>query len=159
MKCPFCGVLENRVVDSRLTREGEIVRRRRECETCQRRFTTYERVEELLPMVLKHDGSREAFDRGKIITGVQRACQKRPVAAEEVEALVDRVERVLQERGEKEVPSSAIGEMVLKELQGLDDVAYVRFASVYRKFKDLDQFLAELHQLLDRRRGPREGEE
>ena len=140
MKCPYCGSLGNRVVDSRLTRDGDIVRRRRECDDCARRFTTYERVEELLPMVVKHDGRREAFDRSKIVTGVQRACQKRPVGPDQIDRLVDRVERGLQESALKEVPSSRIGELVMAELFDLDDVAYVRFASVYRSFEDVDEF-------------------
>jgi len=156
MKCPYCGSHNNKVVDSRLTRDGEIVRRRRECESCTRRFTTYERVEELLPMVVKHEGKREAFDRGKIVTGVQRACQKRPVVAEQIDQLVDRVERALQESGDKEVPSSVIGELVMGELFRLDDVAYVRFASVYQRFGDLNQFLAELLKIQDIKSGNEE---
>lgn len=151
MKCPFCGSFDNKVVDSRLTREGEIIRRRRGCEVCSRRFTTYERVEELLPLVLKRDGRREAFDRVKVLTGVQRACEKRPVSVEVVEGLVDRVERSLQERGDKEVPSSVIGELIMNELHHIDDVAYVRFASVYRQFKDLSEFMAEVNQILHAR--------
>ena len=151
MKCPFCASMDTRVVDSRLTREGEIVRRRRGCERCARRFTTYERVEELMPMVLKRDGRREAFDRSKVLRGLKRACQKRPISIEDLERLVDRLEQGLQERGGKEVPSSVIGEMLMDRLHELDDVAYVRFASVYRQFKDLDQFLSELHQILRQR--------
>lgn len=144
-------MLESRVVDSRLTREGEIVRRRRGCEACSRRFTTYERVEELLPMVLKQDGRREAFDRKKVIVGVQRACEKRPISPEQIDACVYRVERAVQERGEREVPSKWVGELVMNELHTLDDVAYVRFASVYRQFKDIDQFLSELNDILKAR--------
>ena len=151
MKCPFCGVFENKVVDSRLTRDGQIVRRRRECESCARRFTTYERVEELLPLVVKKDGRREAFDRAKVIAGISRACEKRPISVEAIEALVDRLELALQEKGEKEIPSSAIGEMIMRELHRLDEVAYVRFASVYRQFRDISQFMDELKDLLSAR--------
>lgn len=148
MKCPFCGVFENKVVDSRLTRDGQIVRRRRECESCARRFTTYERVEELLPMVIKKDGRREAFDRAKLIAGIKRACEKRPISIEAIEGIVDRLELSLQERGDREIPSSVIGEEIMRELHRLDEVAYVRFASVYRQFKDLNQFMDELKDLL-----------
>src|SRR6478736_112379 len=131
MKCPFCTELENKVIDSRLSNQGAVIRRRRECLACQRRFTTYERVEEILPMVVKKDGRREAFDRAKVIGGLQHACQKRPVSAEQLETVVDGIERRLQEMGEKEIASSVIGETVMRELSKLDEVAYVRFASVY----------------------------
>lgn len=159
MKCPFCHSPDSRVVDSRLTRDGEIVRRRRGCEQCSRRFTTYERVEELLPMVLKQDGRREAFDRAKVIRGVRQACQKRPVSIQDIEALVDKVERTLQERADKEVSSSTIGELVMNALQALDDVAYVRFASVYRQFKDINQFMVELNQLLTQRNDKKDSDQ
>jgi transcriptional repressor NrdR len=152
LKCPFCRDLENKVIDSRLSKEGDVIRRRRECLRCARRFTTYERAEEALPLVVKKDGRRETFDRGKIIAGLTRACEKRPVGIEAVEAVVDRVERALQERGEKEIPSSVIGEAVMRELHGLDKVAYVRFASVYRSFEDIGEFMEELEALLKERR-------
>ena len=152
MKCPFCAELENKVIDSRLSNQGVVIRRRRECLGCQRRFTTYERVEEILPMVVKKDGRREAFDRAKVLSGLQLACQKRPVSAEQLEAVVDGIERRLQEMGEKEVPTSVIGETVMRELARLDEVAYVRFASVYRSFKDLGEFMSELKDLISERK-------
>lgn len=148
MKCPFCGTLDNKVIDSRLSQGGEVTRRRRECEGCARRYTTYERVEQVLPLVVKKDGRREPFDRIKILGGVRRACEKRPVSQESLERLVDRLERELVETGEKEVPSSIIGEKAMDALRGLDPVAYVRFASVYRSFADLHEFMAEIAQLL-----------
>jgi transcriptional repressor NrdR len=153
MKCPFCTELENKVIDSRLSNQGAVIRRRRECLACARRFTTYERVEEILPMVVKKDGRREAFDRAKVVAGLQLACQKRPVGAEQIEAVVDGIERSLQSMGEKEVPSSVIGETVMRELSRLDEVAYVRFASVYRSFKDLGEFMSELKELIHERKG------
>jgi transcriptional repressor NrdR len=152
LKCPFCRDLENKVIDSRLTQEGDVIRRRRECLECQRRFTTYERAEEALPMVVKKDGRRESFDRKKIVAGLKRACEKRPVGIEAIEAVVDRIERALQERGDKEVPSSSVGEAVMRELHRLDTVAYVRFASVYRSFQDIGEFMEELEQLIEERR-------
>lgn len=153
MKCPFCRDLENRVIDSRLGKDGDVIRRRRECLQCKRRFTTYERVEEMLPMVVKKDGRRELFDRQKIISGLKKACEKRPVSIAAIEETADRIEQALQERGEKEVPSSAIGEAVMRELHALDKVAYVRFASVYRSFKDVGEFMRELEELIEERRG------
>ena len=152
MKCPFCAEVENKVIDSRLSKQGAVIRRRRECLGCQRRFTTYERVEEILPMVVKKDGRREAFDRQKVLEGLKLACQKRPVGADQLEAVVDGIERRLQEMGEKEVPSSVIGEAVMRELARLDEVAYVRFASVYRSFKDLGEFMSELKELISERK-------
>jgi transcriptional repressor NrdR len=152
MKCPFCAELENKVIDSRLSNQGAVIRRRRECLGCERRFTTYERVEEILPMVVKKDGRRENFDRHKVIAGIQLACQKRPVSSEQIEAIVDGIERRLQEIGEKEVPSSFVGESVMRELSRLDEVAYVRFASVYRSFKDLGEFMSELKELIHERK-------
>jgi transcriptional repressor NrdR len=152
VKCPFCAEVENKVIDSRLSNQGAVIRRRRECLGCQRRFTTYERVEEILPMVVKKDGRREAFDRQKVLDGLKLACQKRPVGAEQLEAVVDGIERRLQEMGEKEVPSSVIGEAVMRELARLDEVAYVRFASVYRSFKDLGEFMSELKELISERK-------
>jgi len=148
MNCPFCGHDDTRVVDSRLGKEGNNVRRRRECPACERRFTTYERVEEILPWVIKKDGRREAFDRSKIIAGMQRACEKRPVSIEEIEAMVDKLERQFQECGDKEIASSLIGRAVMDLLHEADEVAYVRFASVYRQFKDINEFMAELTDLL-----------
>lgn len=153
MKCPFCRDLENKVIDSRLSKEGDVIRRRRECLQCTRRFTTYERAEEAFPLIIKKDGRRETFDRMKIVAGLKRACEKRPVGIEAIEAVVDRIERGLQERGEKELPSSAIGEALMRELHGLDKVAYVRFASVYRSFEDIGEFMEELETLLKERRG------
>ncbi|GAB5548522.1 MAG: transcriptional regulator NrdR [Sandaracinaceae bacterium] len=150
MKCPFCGTLDNRVIDSRLSQGGEVTRRRRECEGCDRRYTTYERVEQVLPYVIKKDGRREPFDRMKILAGLRRACEKRPVSAEQLEQLVDRIERAMVETGEKEVPSSQVGERIMDGLRDLDQVAYVRFASVYRSFKDIHEFMAELSHLLGR---------
>lgn len=148
MKCPFCGILDNKVIDSRLSQAGEVTRRRRECEGCERRYTTYERVEQVLPLVVKKDGRREPFDRMKVLGGVRRACEKRPVSQESLERLIDDLERALVETGEKEVISSIVGEKVMEGLRGLDPVAYVRFASVYRSFADLHEFMAEIAQLL-----------
>ena len=157
MKCPFCRDLENKVIDSRLSKDGEVIRRRRECLQCTRRFTTYERAEEAFPLVVKKDGRRETFDRMKIVAGLKRACEKRPVSIEAIEAVVDRIERGLLERGEKELPSSAIGEALMRELHVLDKVAYVRFASVYRSFEDIGEFMEELEALLKERRGDAQG--
>lgn len=148
MKCPFCNHPESKVIDSRLSGEGDIIRRRRECEICQKRFTTYERVEEILPMVVKKDGRREPFDRLKIIGGLKKACEKRPVSVETLEKLVDDVEKSLQEKGEKEIDASQIGEMIMESLHQIDPVAYVRFASVYRSFKDINEFMEELKGIL-----------
>ena len=153
MKCPFCHETENRVIDSRLSKDGNMIRRRRECERCSRRFTTYERVEEMMPMVVKKDGRRESYDRLKIINGLKRACEKRPVSINTIEAITDRIERSVQERGEKEIPSSVIGETLMRELHDTDPVAYVRFASVYRSFKDISEFMVELEELLKERKG------
>ena len=148
MKCPFCRDLENKVIDSRLSKDGDIIRRRRECLRCQRRFTTYERVEEMLPMIVKKDDRREVYERLKVIAGLKKACEKRPVSMEMIEQTADRIERMLQERGEKEVTSSVIGEAIMKALFDLDKVAYVRFASVYRSFEDVNEFMRELKDLL-----------
>jgi len=154
MKCPFCHDLDNRVIDSRLAKDAGTIRRRRECAHCGRRFTTYERVEEMLPMVVKKDGRREVFDRQKIISGLKKACEKRPVSTAQIDQVSDRIEQVLQERGEKEIPSSVIGEAIMHELHKLDQVAYVRFASVYREFKDVNEFMRELRDLMKDRRVP-----
>ena len=148
MKCPFCSHDDTRVVDSRLGKEGNNIRRRRECIDCERRFTTYERVEETLPLVIKKDGRREAFDRQKIISGIQRACEKRPVSRATIEKVVDQMELSLQESGEKEIDASRIGEAVMSALQSIDEVAYVRFASVYRQFRDINEFMSELKDIL-----------
>ena len=152
MRCPFCRSLDNRVVDSRLGKEGDAVRRRRHCERCGRRFTTYERVEEALPMVVKKDGRREPFERAKIVNGIKRACEKRPVSVDTIEKLADTIERQLQESGEREVTSQAIGEAVMREMHDVDGVAYVRFASVYRSFRDVHEFMHELEELIAQRR-------
>ena len=148
MRCPFCGGVENKVVDSRLVKEGEAIRRRRECLECTKRFTTYERVEYILPFVIKRDGRREAFNREKILGGIKKACEKRPISIEDLEKLVDRIEAVCQERGDREVDSTDLGERVMKDLQRLDEVAYVRFASVYRQFSDISDFMSELRDLV-----------
>ncbi len=148
MKCPFCHDLENRVIDSRLTKDDGVIRRRRECSHCRRRFTTYERVEEVLPLVVKKDDRREVFDRLKIVAGLKKACEKRPVSVAAIEHAADRVERFVQDRAEKEVPSSVLGEAVMRELHKLDQVAYVRFASVYRSFQDVGEFMRELQDLI-----------
>jgi transcriptional repressor NrdR len=142
--------MDDRVIDSRLSKEGDMIRRRRECSHCQRRFTTYERVEETLPLVIKKDGRRETFDRGKILAGLQRACEKRPISVEVLEKLIDRIEQRLQDAGEREVHSREIGERIMQELQNLDEVAYVRFASVYRSFKDVNEFMNEVKELLEK---------
>ncbi len=141
MKCPFCGDLDTKVIDSRVSKEGAIIRRRRECEVCGRRFTTYERVEEMLPMVVKKDGRRESYDRTKVITGFKKACEKRPVSVTTIEKAVGDIEAELMESGEGEVPAARIGEKVMEYLRKMDDVAYVRFASVYRSFKDIGEFV------------------
>lgn len=152
MKCPFCDELEDKVVDSRMAKEGEVIRRRRECIGCHRRYTTYERVEEILPVVVKKDGRRESFDRNKILSGIKKACEKRPISTATIEAAADRIEKRIQELGESEIKSRVVGEEVMKELHQLDQVAYVRFASVYREFKDIDQFMDELKVLAQQRR-------
>ena len=148
MKCPFCSFADTKVIDSRLGREGNNIRRRRECSGCAKRFTTYERVEETLPLVIKKDGRREPFDRLKIIAGMQRACEKRPVSISTIEKFVAGLEVTLQESGEKELDASRIGQAVMEALHNIDEVAYVRFASVYRQFKDINEFMTELQDLL-----------
>jgi transcriptional repressor NrdR len=151
MQCPVCRAPDSRVIDSRLAKEGDVVRRRRHCDRCARRFTTYERVDVTLPMVVKKDGRREPFDRAKIVAGLVRACEKRPVSVDTIEATASRIERALQEAGEKEVPSPKIGEAVMEALHHLDEVAYVRFASVYRSFRDVHEFMHELEELIAER--------
>lgn len=148
MKCPFCQNTEDKVVDSRANPEGDSIRRRRECLKCGRRFTTYEHLEKSQIMVVKKDGSRQAFDRNKLLAGIAKACEKRPISTEKMQAMVDEVERALENKFEREIPSKEIGEVVMKHLQQIDDVAYVRFASVYREFKDVNQFMSELSHLL-----------
>ncbi len=151
MKCPYCGNVEDKVVDSRLAAEGNSIRRRRACLKCERRFTTYERIEEVPLMVIKKkDWRREPFERKKLLAGLVKACEKRPISMESLEGLVDKIEFTLQKNYEKEVKSKEIGELAIKLLQELDEIAYVRFASVYRQFKDVSQFMKELKGLLDK---------
>lgn len=148
MKCPYCGHLDNKVVDSRLNKEYTITRRRRKCEACERRFTTYERLEVTMPMLIKKDGRRETWDRNKVVNGLKKACEKRPVSMAEIEDFVDALERELQDMGEREIPVKLVGARLMDGLRNLDEVAYVRFASVYRQFKDLNEFMDELKGLL-----------
>ncbi len=148
MRCPYCSHLDNKVIDSRLGKEKEAIRRRRECLGCERRYTTYERVEAVLPMVVKKDGRRESFARQKIFSGIQKACEKRPVGVETIESCTSQIEAQFRDMGEAEVTSRMVGEAVMRQLHGLDPVAYVRFASVYREFKDVNQFMSELKLLL-----------
>ena len=152
MKCPSCGHLEDKVIDSRSAKEGQAIRRRRECLACQRRFTTYETVETTPLLVIKKDGRREPFSREKILNGLLRACEKRPISTATIETVTDRIEKRIQEMGETEIESRIVGEELMKELHQLDQVAYVRFASVYREFKDIDQFMDELRTLAQQRR-------
>jgi transcriptional repressor NrdR len=151
MKCPFCTDLDNKVIDSRLSKDGTVVRRRRECIACHRRFTTHEKVEEILPVVIKKDSRGEIFDKGKILSGVQKACSNRPISMDTIDNLVDRVEQYFQDKGDKEINCNEIGEIVMRELHQLDEVAYVRFASVYRQFKDITEFMTEVKELLGTR--------
>lgn len=148
MRCPFCTHLEDKVVDSRTGKNGDVIRRRRECLECHRRFTTYEQVEEILPIVVKKDGRREPFDRHKVLTGMQKACQKRPISLAKIEEIVQEIENELVGLGEKEIPSTWVGQRIMEGLRQLDDVAYVRFASVYRQFRDISEFMDELKGLL-----------
>lgn len=150
MKCPFCANAENKVIDSRISKDGKAIRRRRECLACGKRFTTYEVVEDILPMVVKKDGRREVFDRMKIRNGVMKACEKRPISMEAIEKIVENVEQACQEFQGEEIPSNVVGEKVMNELKALDGVAYVRFASVYRQFRDVGEFIAELKDLLNK---------
>ena len=153
MKCPYCGHLDNKVIDSRLNKDSTITRRRRACHKCDRRFTTYERLEALMPVLVKKDGRREEWQREKLIAGLEKACQKRPVSRDRINQFVDDIERRLQDLGEGEVSSQRVGEWVMEKLPALDEVAYVRFASVYRQFKDLTEFMEELKSLLAARNG------
>ena len=150
MKCPFCGEIDNKVIDSRLSKDGNVIRRRRECIICSRRFTTYEHIEEIPVMIVKKDGRREVFSREKVRSGLQKACQKRNISINVIDEFLDELERDLRETGEKEIPSNKIGEKVMAKLHEIDDVAYVRFASVYREFKDVNDFVSELKNLLSK---------
>jgi transcriptional repressor NrdR len=152
MKCPYCSKIENKVIDSRLSKDGRTIRRRRECTECGRRFTTYEKLEEILPLVVKKDGRREPFSREKIMEGIKKACQKRPISITRIDEFVDALELHFQELGKKEIDSKEIGEMVISNLKEWDDVAYVRFASVYRQFRDISEFMAELEEILKSRK-------
>ena len=151
MKCPFCGHLHDKVVDSRESKEGDAIRRRRQCLACQRRFTSYERIDEIPYMVVKKDGRRERFDRQKVLAGVLKACEKRPVSMIQLETIADKAETMVQDSSEREVSTTSIGEMIMNELKTLDKVAYVRFASVYLDFKDVQEFMSELKDLLKNR--------
>jgi transcriptional repressor NrdR len=148
VKCPYCGYKEDKVIDSRASADDNAIRRRRECLKCQRRFTTYEHIEDMPLMVVKKNGQRQGFDRNKLIAGILKACEKRPVSANKIECLVDNIERVLQRKNDKEVKSAQIGEMIMKKLHEIDEVAYVRFASVYREFKDVTEFMKEMKYVL-----------
>lgn len=150
MKCPYCGEIDNKVVDSRLSKDKNVIRRRRECIECDRRFTTYEHVEEIPVMIIKKDGRREIFNKEKVRRGILRACEKRHISMDTVETFLDELERDLKETEEKETPSYIIGEKIMRKLHELDDVAYVRFVSVYREFKDVNDFVSELKRLLDK---------
>ena len=152
MKCPFCAHIEDKVVDSREGKEGLVIRRRRECLSCGRRFTSYERIDEIPFMVVKKDGTREPFDRNKVLGGLRKACEKRPVSPASLEQVADEIEQMLQETPEREIPTAKIGEKVTGRLRELDKVAYVRFASVYRQFEDVDRFMKELKDLLEQRK-------
>lgn len=150
MKCSYCGYIEDKVVDSRLTQENTAIRRRRECLKCGKRFTTYEYIEDVSLMVIKKDGRREPFDRKKVLSGILKACEKRPISMEQMENIVVQIERAIQKKLGREVPSFRLGELLMEKLKALDDVAYVRFASVYRQFKDVNQFMSELKDILDK---------
>jgi len=151
VKCPYCGYSESKVVDSRPTVEEAAIRRRRECEKCSKRFTTYEKIEEMPLIIVKKDGSREAYQRSKMLNGILRACEKRPISVSTIEGMADEIEKELYNSMDKEIESKKIGEMVMSKLKQIDDVAYVRFASVYRQFKDINIFLEELNKLIDER--------
>ena len=153
MKCAYCGKINNKVIDSRLSKDGRTIRRRRECLECERRFTTYEKLEEVLPMVIKKDGRREPFNREKIIVGIKKACQKRAVSITVIDEFVDSLEIYFQELGKKEIDSKEVGEKVIMNLREWDEVAYVRFASVYRQFRDINEFMTELEDILKTRKG------
>lgn len=152
MRCPFCAHLEDKVVDSREGKDGRVIRRRRECLKCAKRFTSYERIDEIPLMVIKKDDRREPYDRNKILGGLRRACEKRPVSASDLDTITDEIEALLQDSPEREIATRAIGEKVMERLRTLDTVAYVRFASVYRQFQDVDQFMRELKEILEQRK-------
>lgn len=152
MKCPFCNFGEDRVVDSREAKEGTVIRRRRECLQCGRRFTSYERIEEITLMVVKRDGTREPFDRHKLLSGVRKACEKRPIQLKALEGIIDEIETMLQDNPDREIPTEEVGRHVMESLRELDKVAYVRFASVYRRFEDVNEFVDELKDLLKQRK-------
>ena len=152
MKCPYCAKINNKVIDSRSSKDGRVIRRRRECLECNRRFTTYEKLEDVLPMVIKKDGRREPFNRDKIVAGICKACQKRPISMSKIEEFVDSLELYFQEQEKKEIENSKIGEMIMEKLKDWDEVAYVRFASVYRQFRDINEFMAELEEMLKSRK-------
>lgn len=154
MRCPFCGHLEDKVVDSREAKDGDSIRRRRECLDCGRRFTSYERIDEIPYMVVKKDGKRESFDRAKVLSGLMRACEKRPISMTQLESIVDEIEKELQDTSDRELPTSEIGKIIMRRLKALDKVAYVRFASVYLEFEDVSAFMTELKDLV-RARGTR----
>ena len=151
MKCPFCGEISNKVIDSRISKDSRMIRRRRECLKCEKRFTTYEKVETVLPMVVKKDGRREPFNAEKIRSGIQKACQKRQISVHRIDDFIESLSQFFQETGQREIKSVDIGERVIEQLKEWDDVAYVRFASVYRQFKDINEFMVELKELLDER--------
>mgnify|MGYP003564580158 CR=1 FL=1 len=151
MKCPFCGVMDNKVIDSRVSKDGSAIRRRRECIDCSRRFTTYEHIEKIPIMIIKKDGRREIFNRDKVRSGIQKACQKLDISINIIDEFIDDLERDLRETEEKEIPSKFIGETIMNKLHELNDIAYVRFASVYREFKDVNDFVSELKNLLSNR--------
>ncbi len=151
MKCPYCGHLDNKVIDSRLNKENTITRRRRSCMSCEQRFTTYERLEVMMPVIVKKDGRREAWDRHKMVIGLEKACEKRPVSRDRIDTFADEIEKKLQDIGGKEISAKKLGNWVMEGLSELDEVAYVRFASVYRQFKDVNEFMDELKMLLDAR--------
>lgn len=150
MKCPFCGVVDNKVIDSRLSKDADTIRRRRECIKCNRRFTTYEHIEDIPIMIIKKDGRREVFSAGKVRSGIRKACQKRNISTDTIEGFIEELERDLREIGAKEIPSSTVGERIMSKLYELDDIAYVRFASVYREFKDVNDFTSEVKSLQKR---------
>jgi transcriptional repressor NrdR len=151
MKCPFCGNIDDKVIDSRMSKDGDVIRRRRECLKCERRFTSYEKVDDILPVVEKKDGRREQYERNKILSGLQKACEKRPIAYDTLVNATDDIEKSILSLGEKEIKSTFIGEQIMEKLKSLDKVAYVRFASVYREFKDVNEFMAEVKTLFKAR--------
>lgn len=156
MNCPFCHNEDSKVVDSRPTDEGFVIRRRRECILCKKRFTTYEKIEEIPLIIVKKDGTRESFNRAKLMNGIIRACEKRPVTLEQMDSIIDNIERSLQNLMDKEIPSKVIGELAMSSLKSVDEVAYVRFASVYRQFRDLNSFIDELSKLLEEKNSEKE---